>query len=642
MKVSSLVVLLALALGGCGQQGSNATRERRAPTIAEQAPTPWSQFGIPGSVVAQQNSKALPKRFLDEFARGDCVTDPTEWGRVSFDLSEIQVRAAAVEDVKAIAGNVAHTWAAWLEQDTSGFASHAADDLVFISQKTGRHAIGLKNVLPIIEDEWSAYERPSGTIAMSMEVKSCTMEFSDDCAKVQYWLATKVGYRWTYHGQALVNQFYRKLNGVWKLQYHQDSWQMGYDLENGRPGKPKFKCDFVYPVRDLDRALEFYAPLLGQPEYRNQERAAFDLEGPRFYLDISTLGGRAEVRKDLPNGYAIIYVDDLAGTKKRMEQSGITFPDKIEMRGPDKYLVCEDPSKNIFLLMQKVMTASKSSNAARAASINISKADDVRSTLDSHMAAIMQAWVDTDLEKITSYLNEESTWFDDSRSKAEGPAVGVEEIAASLERTWNRYDRLNEALMVKTDIDLLMERDFGKWKVISYRMLLRGTGAHPFKDHSHVTQVFTGSGRGVKLLSTHISGANKTGAMVVELDYTGYPTDKMRACEKFYTDALQLGKPYQDAAWKGYWTNNSVFGIFSSGPRRDGIPRPHKANGYASLWVKSAKQTYDILKKAGSRFVEIQSINPGGGEISYMPGYTQVVATDSEGSVIVFTEYPGN
>ncbi len=596
---------------------------------------------LQGSIVVQQNSK-VKKRFLRQFARGECVTNPAEWGKVSFDLSEIQVKDAATVDVKALAKNIAHTWSAWLRQDSSGFSTYVADDLVFVSQQTGKHAVGLKNVLPIIEDEWSAYERPSGTIAMSMEVKSCTMEFSDNTAKVQYWLMTKVGYRWEYDGQALVNQFYRKINGVWKMQYHQDSWQMGYDLENKKPGKAKFKCDFVHPVKDLKRALKFYVPLFGEPEYKDQQRATFNLEGPRFHLDTSTLGGRAEVRQDLPNGYAIIYVDDLARIKKRLEQSGVTFPDKVKMRGPDKYLVCEDPSKNIFLLMQKIMTANKSSHTAKAMTVNISKGKGVQTTLDSHVATIMQAWVDTDLKKIKSYLSDESAWFDDTRSKAQGPAVGIKKISSSLEQTWNQYDRLNEALMVEMDIDILMERNFGKWKVISYKMLLKGKGAHPFKDHSHVTQVFTTSKEAVKLLFTNIAVANKTGAMVVELDYTGYPTNKMAASEKFYTDIVQLGKPYEDDAWKGYWTNSSVFGIFSANFKRDGIPQPHKSNGYASLWVKSAKKTYDILKKSGSRFIKIESINPGGIGISYMPGYTQIVATDSEGNVILFTEYPGD
>lgn len=62
------------------------------------------------------------------------------------------------------------------------------------------------------------------------------------------------------------------------------------------------------------------------------------------------------------------------------------------------------------------------------------------------------------------------------------------------------------------------------------------------------------------------------------------------------------------------------------------------ANGYMSFWVRSAKETYDYLKENGCSFPVIPAINDKSG-IDKQAGYTQVVTTDSEGSVIIFTEY---
>jgi hypothetical protein len=252
----------------------------------------------------------------------------------------------------------------------------------------------------------------------------------------------------------------------------------------------------------------------------------------------------------------------------------------------------------------------------------------------------MQAWLKADMDTIASFLVKESSWFDDSRSKSQGPASGIEQISQGLNQTWNRYDRLNSQLMVNMEIEFLAERNYDKWRAISYAMVLTGKGEHPFKDTCHVSQVFVGAGKDIKLLSTSIVRASKTGARVVELDYTAYPVTSLKDAENFYSNVLQLGKPYKDSAWRGYWANNSVYGVYTTRLRRDGMPRPSKSNGYVSFWINSSKDTYDYLQKAGSRFPKIPAINSKAG-INAMPGYNQILATDSEGNALIFTEYPG-
>ena len=291
--------------------------------------------------------------------------------------------------------------------------------------------------------------------------------------------------------------------------------------------------------------------------------------------------------------------------------------------------------------MQKGMIARTVKDAPPSALVKVSLNKDAKTTLDGQVVRIMQAWLKADLATIKSSLAKEGAWFDDTRSTLEGPVYGIDNIATSLKQTWNRYDRLNSGLMVEMNIEFLIERKYNSWNVISYRMVVTGKGSHPFKDTSHVTQVFTGAGEDMKLLSTCIVRANKTRAPVVELDYTGYPVSSLKDAETFYSDVLQLGNPYKDSAYRGYWATNSVFGIYRTRFNRDGMPRPHKSNGYVSFWVNSSQEVHDYLKKSGSLFPKISAINSKIG-IDPQPGYTQILATDSEGNALLFTEYPGN
>ena len=83
---------------------------------------------------------------------------------------------------------------------------------------------------------------------------------------------------------------------------------------------------------------------------------------------------------------------------------------------------------------------------------------------------------------------------------------------------------------------------------------------------------------------------------------------------------------------------NSVFGIYKSKVSNDGIPRDLKTNGYVSLWISNADETYSYLTEERSTFPTIPAINDVSG-VDVQPGYRQIVATDSEGTVLLFTEY---
>ncbi|HMR68244.1 MAG TPA: VOC family protein, partial [Anaerolineae bacterium] len=172
---------------------------------------------------------------------------------------------------------------------------------------------------------------------------------------------------------------------------------------------------------------------------------------------------------------------------------------------------------------------------------------------------------------------------------------------------------------------------------VSYDMRLTGQGPHPFRDSAWVTQVFNQKNQ---VVHTFIVDNNRSTAPVLELDYTGYPVQDMSAARRFYAKTLRFGEGYADESYYGFWSNHAVFGLYEADPEEDNLPQPRQANGYMSFWVRSAKETYAYLKQQGRNFPVIPAINDKQG-IDAQPGYTQVVTTDSEGSLIIFTEYSG-
>ena len=246
-----------------------------------------------------------------------------------------------------------------------------------------------------------------------------------------------------------------------------------------------------------------------------------------------------------------------------------------------------------------------------------------------------------DAAAMNKYIDARSRWFDDSRSKVDGVAAGPAAIARVLKQGWETFDRSPAGLMADMEITAVADKRLGKWSVLCFHRTLAGTGSHPFRETAWVSQVFENEGETPRLAASYTVRANTTNAAVTELDYTGYPVSSLRPAEKFYTEVLRLGKPYRDAAYRGYWSNNAVFGIYTARLKRDGLPRPHKTNGYVSFWINSAAETHAYLKKNGAIFLKIPAINSRVG-VDPQPGYTQILATDSGGNALLFTEYPGN
>jgi len=598
--------------------------------------------GLPGYLQSQdrQEPSLATKRLISRFEKGKIATNPKDWGKVDFDASQLTSTVAEQEEAQAVRQSIRKIWKAWIQQDTESYRAQVAEDVTLISQQVGKRADGHKEVVAVLVEEWNAYERPAGAIAMKISIKQCELEIADKVAKVQYWMVIDGGSRWGFKDLVLVCQFFRKESGRWKLSYHTDSWGLSYNLREKKTGTRTFDFDYVYPVQDLARAVRFYTPLLGKPEVVTRTRATFMLEGPRFHLDTSTLGGHAEVQAKFPCGYAVFYTADLETELKRLNKSTMTLVQGIEKWGSDPYIICEDPAENIFVIMQKTPDALRTKNQqAPTITIHNEPADSSKHTND--LKKIMDGWLTMDLGALNKYIGAQSSWFDDSRSKVNGIAVGSQAIANVLKKDWETFDRSTAGLAADLEITSVAEKSLGKWNVLCCYRRLTGKGNHPFQETAWVSQVFEDDVPSPKLVSSYTVRANSTNAPVKELDYTGYPVSSLRSAEKFYTEVLRLGKPYRDSAYRGYWSNNSVFGIYTTRLKRDGLPRPHKTNGYVSFWINSAKETHAYLQKEGATFLKIPAINSRIG-IDPQPGYTQILATDSEGNAVLFTEYPGN
>ena len=85
---------------------------------------------------------------------------------------------------------------------------------------------------------------------------------------------------------------------------------------------------------------------------------------------------------------------------------------------------------------------------------------------------------------------------------------------------------------------------------------------------------------------------------------------------------MRFGTPYRDENWRGYWSSASVYGIYVASPG-DRLMRAGQATGYASFWIKSARDTYQYLRQAGASFPVIGAICDQAG-IDHKPGYIQI------------------
>jgi catechol 2,3-dioxygenase-like lactoylglutathione lyase family enzyme/ketosteroid isomerase-like protein len=543
-------------------------------------------------------------------------------GEVIFSESEILANNGREEQTAAVMAVVVSLWESYLYQDVEGYLSYLAPHISRLSERTGQFQQGkaaLENDLP---SEWEAFERPNDIIAEQMTLRDVELSFGEDgdTVFVLYWLEVEGGERWDYTDLGLVFQALTQTDGEWLLDYQLEAWGLEQEEET-------FTFDFVYPVSDLAAALDFYTPLLGEPEIVTDERASFNLQGARFWLDTDSLEDYISDKEGLPNGYAIFYVDDLREVRERLIDEEWGEVSEIFERGADEYILVLDPSQNVFLMMERDFSANDPA-AEPSVSINPEPA----SLVEESAEAIFSAWMQMDTETLSDYSADDARWLDETQ--------GLQaDFIQTLPAQWAKYDYNDQGLVADWEAELLDTQALGEGdKIIStYAVTLTGFGTHPFVEKFYVALVFTGE---EEFLYSFVLENDYTEAFVLALDYTGYPVADLDEAEDFYTQGLQLGDPYSDEDWWGYWSYNAVFGIYTADPESDGIPEAEGTNGYVSFWVYSAEDVYAYLEEQEVSFPIVESINKVSG-LDEQPGYIQVYATDNEGNGVIFTEYTG-
>jgi catechol 2,3-dioxygenase-like lactoylglutathione lyase family enzyme len=338
----------------------------------------------------------------------------------------------------------------------------------------------------------------------------------------------------------------------------------------------------------------------------------------------------------LPNGYGLFYVSDLKAERERLKALGVPFlagtDNQFKKQGSDPYFISKDPAGNLFVIMQKVFLSSD--NNAQPNVTGFSGSDPAINAAKK----LAESWLRTDKQAVGTFLGPSTTWFDDNRTRVRGYETGKSAILKALESVyWARYDRGANGLKAQMLVSGQSLRKLGTDTLVSYAMTLKGLGDHAFQDKAFVSQIFDAN---YKLKHSMIVQNNSTSRPVLELDYTGYPVPDLARAETFYTQTLDLGKPYTDTDWRGYWSNKCVFGVYTADLQEDQLPRPNKTNGYVSFWVHSAQATLTYLKAQKSSFPIVPAINTKSG-LDAHPGYLQVYATDSEGNGVIFSEYTG-
>ncbi len=152
-------------------------------------------------------------------------------------------------------------------------------------------------------------------------------------------------------------------------------------------------------------------------------------------------------------------------------------------------------------------------------------------------------------------------------------------------------------------------------------------------------QVWNAGGDSRRLEQTFLIRARESRDRPVNsMDYTAYPVSKLGMAGRYYKTMFD-SEPYRDDNYFGFWSTSSVFGLVGSYPDVDAYrPVPHRSNGYADLSIRSAEEVYDYLKSKGATFPQVEGINDQPG-IDSQPGYRQILAVDSEGNLINFSQY---
>ena len=562
------------------------------------------------------------------------VTDPDRWGRLLFDRNDVEVRWGSAEDAHQLMSQIEQFHRHWLDRNVDAMTPMLSDFVVRF--RGGRAAYGKEAVTRQLTGD-SRGERPDGhATSMELRIHGMQIDIEGDVASVLYRLAVHGGARWEFADLFTVLQIFEKHDDQWLLTGHTESNRIGFAAapavsENVPNRRVPFRFDFVYPVNDLARAIDFYTPLLGEPVVVTRTRASFLLNDSWFVLETARIDRRIGIKRGQANGYGEIEVTSIAEITRRLSATGRTQLSQVPC-GRDDCLVTEDPSGNVVVWRQPRIAESELDVRP---TVSFARGARPSSAIGVRLITAMTSWMATDLGSVLGNLTGNAMWVDD----AIGAAVGAADIAVALPARWRMIDRGSDGLDADLVISDVTTRQIGNRILVTFRSDLTARGNAKRSSTALVMQLWAEE-NGVLVLEKHFMARarNRRQAMVSSMDYTAYPTNDLGVSGRYYKTIFG-SEPYRDNNWFGFWSTSSVFGLV--GPStEEGAHRaiPHSSNGYADFSIGSAEDVLEFLENRGVELPVVPAINGVAG-IDSRPGYRQILAVDSEGNLINFSDY---
>ena len=559
------------------------------------------------------------------------VTDKSLWGNLIINKVGISGNYQNTNDKDEILRTIENYHRSWLDGNDHEIRKLLDDDIIRFRSSTSTY--GLSSTLERIRNE-SRGERPSGYLSsMQLEIDDIYINSEKNFAIALYAVGIRGGARWEYSDLATILQVFQKDNDRWKIISHIESFKLDNNIVNKPPEsvpnrRAPFTFDFVYPVKDLKRAIEFYTPLLGAPEIITSTKASFRVRDSYFELDSQPIDERIKIIDGNANGYAVINVDSLNKIKNQIDKS-VNADLKIIPCEGNLCLVTEDLSGNITVWRERNPIATSRSIPE----IVEPKIKD-SSRIYAKSKEALTAWAENNSSKLIQMQASNALWIDD----AFGIAKGSKEIEHALMSRWKAFDRglngIDANLTIQNFKSKKMYNHFLSYLEISVEMKTNPKGSYDF----FLMQVWNENDEDLKLHSTFIAEKRrKKNTPVNSMDYTAYPVHDLGKDGRYYKN-LFGSEPYRDDNWFGFWSTTSVFGLVGPLSNDSWQPVPHKGNGYADLSIRSADEVYEYLKNRRSIFPVVEGIGDTSG-IDPQPGYNQILAVDSEGNLINFSQY---
>lgn len=562
------------------------------------------------------------------------VTDQSRWGKLIFDHAEIDGSYSSTKETAELASFIESYHRHWLDQNDSELGQLLDENVTRFRQ--GNVAYGITDVTSQISQE-SRGERPKGfKSSMQFKIHDVRIRAHGDFASALYRIAIHGGARWEYADLTTILQVFRKLGDQWKLIGHAESFKLDAPTapplaDNVPNRRAPFSFDFVYPVKDLKRAIDFYTPLLGVPAVVTTTRASFEMGDSYFELEAEPIDERITIIDGYANGYGVINVDSLVNIMRTL--SG-TDASHVDMKPCEKgqCMVTEDPSENIVVWRE--LQAKELLQAVRP-TVSFGSGAGANSPIGPNLFLTMMAWMATDQESLIHGLTDSSVWVDDALNVA----IGTEQIEQALQSRWQMFNRGADGLDGDMVIKNVRVQNVGDRYFVTLEATLDMRNDRKGSFTSFITQIWVTIDDTLKLEQSFLAYVRDVRDVPVRgMDYTAYPVTNLGVAGRFYKIAFE-SEPYRDDNWFGFWSTTSVFGLVGDYPDVKSYSAiPHRGNGYADLSIRSTEEVYAYLQSKGATFPLIEGINDVAG-IDSQPGYKQILAVDSEGNLINFSQY---